>query len=113
MTTIVSKARVFQQACRACTVPSHSSTKTLIGSCQRSYATQSSSGSHPKSPNHSSKHLGRAITVTSDDGRYRWDELSTGEKAARTTQQSFNFLLVSAGAVGTVRHNSGVTKVHY
>ena len=45
----------------------------------------------------------RAITVTSDDGRYDWAELSTTEKAARTTQQSFNFLLVAFGAVGTVR----------
>lgn len=26
----------------------------------------------------------------------------TGEKAARTTQQSFNFLLVTAGAIGTI-----------
>jgi hypothetical protein len=44
----------------------------------------------------------RAITVTSDDGRYNWSELSTGEKAARSTQQTFNFLLISGGAVLTV-----------
>ncbi|KIX05111.1 uncharacterized protein Z518_05983 [Rhinocladiella mackenziei CBS 650.93] len=44
----------------------------------------------------------RAITVTSDDGRYNWSELSMGEKAARGTQQTFNFLLVSLGLVGTV-----------
>lgn len=44
----------------------------------------------------------RAITVTTDDGRYNWSELSTSEKAARTTQQSFNFLLVTAGAIGTI-----------
>ncbi|KIV97586.1 hypothetical protein PV10_01318 [Exophiala mesophila] len=44
----------------------------------------------------------RAITVTSDDGRYNWSELSRGEKAARGTQQTFNFLLVSAGAVATL-----------
>lgn len=45
----------------------------------------------------------KAITVTSDDGRYNWSELSTREKAARTTQQSVNFVIVAAGAVGTVR----------
>lgn len=45
----------------------------------------------------------RAITVTSDDGRYNWSELSTGEKAARGTQQTFNFLLISLGLAGTVR----------
>ncbi|KAK5958333.1 mitochondrial import inner membrane translocase subunit tim21 [Knufia fluminis] len=44
----------------------------------------------------------RAITVTSDDGRYHWSELTTGEKAARSTQQSFNFVFVAAGAVGTI-----------
>ncbi|OAP54632.1 hypothetical protein AYL99_11080 [Fonsecaea erecta] len=41
----------------------------------------------------------RAVTVTSDDGRYNWNELSTGEKAARGTQQTFNFLLVSLGLI--------------
>lgn len=45
----------------------------------------------------------RAISVTSDDGRYNWSELSTSEKAARGTQQTFNFLVVAAGLVGTVR----------
>ncbi|KAK6367369.1 uncharacterized protein PV06_06660 [Exophiala oligosperma] len=43
----------------------------------------------------------RAISVTSDDGRYNWSELSTSEKAARGTQQTFNFLVVAAGLVGT------------
>lgn len=59
---------------------------------QRFYATHKSS----------SRPTRRAITVTSDDGRYHWSELSTGEKAARSTQQSFNFLFASAGAIGTV-----------
>ncbi|RMZ79563.1 hypothetical protein DV737_g3415, partial [Chaetothyriales sp. CBS 132003] len=43
----------------------------------------------------------RSITVTSDDGRYKWSELSTGEKAARSTQQTLNFLLAVAGLTGT------------
>lgn len=61
---------------------------------RRFYATQGSSST--------SKPTRRAITVTSDDGRYHWSELSTGEKAARGTQQSFNFVFVTAGAVGTI-----------
>ncbi|KIX96635.1 uncharacterized protein Z520_07901 [Fonsecaea multimorphosa CBS 102226] len=44
----------------------------------------------------------RAVTVTTDDGRYTWNELSAGEKAARGTQQTFNFVLVSLGLVGTI-----------
>ena len=44
----------------------------------------------------------RQITVTSDDGRINWGDLSAREKAARTTQQSFNFLIIVAGALGTV-----------
>lgn len=51
----------------------------------------------------------RAITVTSDDGRYNWSDLSTGEKAARGTQQTFNFLLVCAGLIGTVRRKTSQT----
>lgn len=39
--------------------------------------------------------------MTSDDGRYHWSELSTGEKAARGTQQTFNTALVLAGIGGT------------
>lgn len=69
----------------------------LLGrSSQHNYATQTSTGNQKPSR--------RAITVTSDDGRYHWSELSTGEKAARTTQQSFNFVFVTAGAVGVVSH---------
>jgi mitochondrial import inner membrane translocase subunit TIM21 len=44
----------------------------------------------------------RAITVTTDDGRHAWSDLSTGEKAARSTQQTFNFALVAAGAAGCI-----------
>ncbi|KAF2180544.1 import inner membrane translocase subunit tim-21, mitochondrial [Zopfia rhizophila CBS 207.26] len=41
------------------------------------------------------------VTVVNDDGRVRWSELSVGEKAARTTQQSFNFAIVVVGVVMT------------
>ncbi len=44
----------------------------------------------------------KQISVVSDDGRLRWKDLSIKEKAARTTQQSFNLLTVLAGLVMTV-----------
>jgi mitochondrial import inner membrane translocase subunit TIM21 len=81
------KARAFQLACRARAAQSPSSSTRL-------YATQSTSSSSP-TPHR------RAITVTTDDGRYNWSDLSLGEKAARSTQQSINFLLVAAGLTGT------------
>lgn len=67
----------------------------------RSYATQSSLGGSgsPKASQHPQR---KAITVTSDDGRLHWSELSPREKAARSTQQSVNFVIVAAGAAGTV-----------
>ncbi|KAL2800257.1 TIM21-domain-containing protein [Aspergillus keveii] len=58
---------------------------------QNTYATQTG-GSSPRRRN---------VTVLSDDGRYTWDELSGREKVARATQQSFNFMVVLAGAVLT------------
>jgi len=61
----------------------------------RLYATQSNfDGLKPKRRN---------VTVLSDDGRYTWGELSGREKVARATQQSFNFVIVIAGVVLTVR----------
>lgn len=45
----------------------------------------------------------RNVTVLSDDGRYEWSELSGREKVSRATQQSFNFIVVIAGVVLTVR----------
>ncbi|KAJ9669683.1 mitochondrial import inner membrane translocase subunit tim21 [Coniosporium apollinis] len=59
------------------------------------YATHSST---TPPPNPSSR---KSITITSDDGRVRWTDLSPREKAARTTQQSFNFLIVILGVVAT------------
>ncbi|EHY60956.1 Mitochondrial import inner membrane translocase subunit tim21 [Exophiala dermatitidis] len=66
---------------------------------QRHASTSTNTGSGSGTPSGPSR---RAISVTSDDGRYNWSELSTGEKAARGTQQMFNFLLVSLGLVGTI-----------
>lgn len=47
----------------------------------------------------------RGVTPFNDDGRVPWTQLSKGEKAARATQQSFNFGLILAGLGLTVRLN--------
>jgi mitochondrial import inner membrane translocase subunit TIM21 len=98
------KAQAFQQACRGRYLLSNTppafppSTARLL---QRSYAAQSNLGGS-SSPGASQHPQRKAITVTSDDGRLHWSELSTREKAARSTQQSINFVIVAAGAAGTV-----------
>ncbi|MCJ1277751.1 mitochondrial import inner membrane translocase subunit tim21 [Puttea exsequens] len=51
----------------------------------------------------------KQVTVRNDDGRVRWGDLTTREKAARTTQQTFNFGVVLAGLLGTI----GVAYVLY
>ncbi|KAF1922428.1 import inner membrane translocase subunit tim-21, mitochondrial [Didymella exigua CBS 183.55] len=43
----------------------------------------------------------KSITLTGDTGRVRWTELSPGEKVVRTTQQSFNLLIVAVGVIAT------------
>ncbi|KAF9694265.1 hypothetical protein EKO04_007994 [Ascochyta lentis] len=43
----------------------------------------------------------KSITLTGDTGRVRWTELSPGEKVVRTTQQSFNFVIVAIGVIAT------------
>lgn len=58
-------------------------------------------------PNDATSRRRRAVTVVNDTGAVPWKDLSLGEKAARTTQQSFNFGLVLlgiglTGAVATV-----------
>lgn len=99
-------------------LPLHKATKSLLSSLSRppflpalplplasrhpapllrsTYATHTSTSTPP--PNPSSR---KSITITSDDGRVRWTDLSRREKAARTTQQSFNFLVVIVGVVAT------------
>lgn len=44
----------------------------------------------------------KQVTIGNDDGRVPWGQLSTREKAARTTQQTFNFGVILAGAIGLV-----------
>ena len=62
----------------------------------RSYATQNTQGPTPLGPRR------RGVTPFNDDGYVPWKELSVPEKAARATQQSFNFGLVLVGLVLTV-----------
>ena len=44
----------------------------------------------------------KQVTVTNDDGRVQWVNLTVGEKVARTTQQTFNLGLIFVGALMTV-----------
>ena len=37
-----------------------------------------------------------------NDGSVRWDNLNAGEKVIRSTQQSFNFVVIIAGAALTI-----------
>lgn len=59
----------------------------------RGYATQTPLGGPAASR--------KQVTVTSDDGRVAWKDLSVREKAARTTQQTFNFGVILAGFLMT------------
>ena len=61
----------------------------------RSYATHLGSSSAASSTR-------RQVTVANDDGRVKWGNLSTREKAARTTQQTFNLGVVIVGVIMTV-----------
>ena len=44
----------------------------------------------------------KQVTISNDDGRVPWGQLSSGEKVARTTQQTFNLGVILAGAIGLV-----------
>lgn len=68
----------------------------LLGT--RLYATQTGLGTTGASPRPRRK----AVTAFNDDGRVAWGDLTPREKAARTTQQTFNFGLILVGAALTV-----------
>lgn len=67
----------------------------------RGYASSSGTGLGTRPEGRSKQRP--AVTPFNDDGRVPWSQLSTGEKAARTAQQSFNLGLVLVGLVLTVR----------
>lgn len=60
----------------------------------RAYASQSGVGAGSPSR--------KQVTIANDDGRVTWANLSIREKAARTTQQTFNLGVVLAGVIMTV-----------
>lgn len=62
----------------------------------RNYATSNSVGGAKTSSR-------KQVTIRNDDGRVRWGDLTVGEKAARTTQQTFNFGIILLGLSMTVR----------
>ena len=64
----------------------------------RPYATSCSFGDTKACPSCSRKQ----VTIRNDDGRVQWDDLTVREKAARTTQQTFNFGVVLLGLSMTV-----------
>lgn len=64
----------------------------------RLYATETGLGTS----NASSRPRRKAVTAFNDDGRVPWGELSGKEKAARATQQTFNFSFIIIGAILTV-----------
>jgi len=74
--------------------------RVAFSTSRHSRATQSSTNSPPPQPTR------RSVTVTNDTGVVRWSELSPGEKAARTVQQSFNLSVVVVGVLLTVRYCS-------
>ncbi len=68
----------------------------------RCYATSNSLGGAKTSSR-------KQVTIRNDDGRVQWRDLTVGEKAARTTQQTFNFGIILVGLGMTVRSYSVAT----
>jgi hypothetical protein len=65
-------------------------------------ASQNVQATHGSTPNPSPAPQRKGITLTGDTGQVRWSDLSPGEKAVRTTQQSFNLVVVAFGVIATV-----------
>ncbi|KAF1948825.1 TIM21-domain-containing protein [Byssothecium circinans] len=91
---------------RPLTIPHKRRTSHVAFSTSRpAQATQNSSTPNNKSTTpHPILSTRRQVTVTNDTGAVRWTDLSPGEKAARTVQQSWNLSVVIVGVVltGTV-----------
>lgn len=67
----------------------------LQRSSPRCYATYKSLGGGTTSSR-------KQVTIRNDDGRVQWQDLTVREKAARTTQQTFNLGLILLGLTMTV-----------
>jgi hypothetical protein len=83
--------------------PSSRIAQAAFSTTRPTCATHSSTSSNNNSSSPPPIPQRRSVTITNDTGSVRWSDLSPGEKAARTTQQSFNFLVIIAGIVATVR----------
>lgn len=97
---------VFRAGLRPVTAGKTLALKTTTTPPQTRSATTSSLGKISQPPPNSRR---RSVTVTNDTGAVPWHQLSMGEKAARTTQQSFNLGLILLGLVMT----GGVATVLY
>ncbi|MCJ1398781.1 mitochondrial import inner membrane translocase subunit tim21 [Xylographa trunciseda] len=78
--------------------PSHAAWAYQVRLCSPTlvcaYATQSGLGRAPIASR-------KQITVANDDGRVNWKDLSTREKAARTTQKTFHLGIILTGFIMT------------
>jgi hypothetical protein len=70
--------------------------RTAFSTTRNAQATHSSTPNPPPGPQR------KSITLTGDTGQVRWSDLSPGEKAVRTTQQSVNLVVVLVGILATV-----------
>jgi hypothetical protein len=68
---------------------------TTASRSARAYATQNTIRD-------STKPSRKQVTVVNDDGRVNWNDLTTREKAARSTQKTFHFGIILIGLVMTV-----------
>lgn len=90
----------FQSGVRSALTLTHPTVVQLR--CRNASSSSTTSSSLPKDAASSSRR--RAVTIVNDTGAVPWKELSLGEKAARTTQQSFNLgiVLLGVGLTGAV-----------
>ncbi|USW54851.1 Putative mitochondrial import inner membrane translocase subunit Tim21, tim21 IMS domain superfamily [Septoria linicola] len=76
----------------------------LTGPVSRNHSYQTRNATTSSLPKDAAASRRRSVTVVNDTGAVPWKDLSVGEKAARTTQQSFNFgiVLLGIGLTGAV-----------
>jgi hypothetical protein len=79
-----------------------SSTRTAALGRKAFSASQNVQATHGSTPHPSPAPQRKGITLTGDTGQVRWSDLSPVEKAVRTTQQSFNLVVVAFGVIATV-----------
>ncbi|KAL8712384.1 MAG: hypothetical protein Q9225_006944 [Loekoesia sp. 1 TL-2023] len=91
--------RLLLTAASRCSITGAVGCRSYVGGCSlnkstRSYATHETLGRSPVSSR-------KQVTVVNDDGRVNWKDLSVKEKAARTTQQTFNLGIILTGLIMT------------